>query len=523
MSRLRWLTAGESHGPALVATLEGLPAGVPITTEMVADHLARRRLGYGRGARMKFERDEITFLGGVRHGLSMGSPIAIMVGNTEWPKWEQVMAADPVDPEILADLARNAPLTRPRPGHADLAGMQKYGFDEARPILERASARETAARVALGAVARSYLKETAGIEIVSHVTELAAAKAPYGVYPTPADVEKLDADPVRCLDADASKAMVAEIDQAHKDGDTLGGVVEVLAYGVPVGLGSHVHWDRRLDARLAAALMGIQAIKGVEVGDGFDLARVPGSKAHDEIVSTDDGIRRTSGRSGGTEGGLTTGELLRVRAAMKPIATVPRALATIDVATGEATKAHHQRSDVCAVPAAGIVAEAMVALILADAVAEKFGGDSVPETRRNVQSTSTTCRSGDRPADRSGRSDGRGQVDGGRTARRAPRHRLPGHRRRHRGRAGPGDRGDLRGRGRAALPRARAGGRAHGARRARGRPRARRRLDPGRVDPLAPRPARGRLSVDGRGGSDQAHRPERRAPTARDQPAQAVA
>lgn len=377
---------GESHGPALVATLEGLPAGVPITTEMVADHLARRRLGYGRGARMKFERDEVTFLGGVRHGLSLGSPVAIMVGNTEWPKWEQVMSADPIDPEILAGLARNAPLTRPRPGHADLAGMQKYGFDEARPILERASARETAARVALGAVARSYLKETAGIEIVSHVVELASAKAPQGVYPTPADVEKLDADPVRCLDADASKAMVAEIDQAHKDGDTLGGVVEILAYGVPVGLGSHVHWDRKLDARLAGALMGIQAIKGVELGDGFELARVPGSKAHDEIVNSPEGIRRVSGRSGGTEGGLSTGELLRVRAAMKPIATVPRALQTVDVTTGEAAQAHHQRSDVSAVPAAGIVAEAMVALVLADAVAEKFGGDSVPETRRNVRS-----------------------------------------------------------------------------------------------------------------------------------------
>ncbi|MEV1024633.1 chorismate synthase [Streptomyces sp. NPDC050264] len=386
MSRLRWLTAGESHGPALVATLEGLPAGVPITTELVADHLARRRLGYGRGARMKFEQDEITFLGGVRHGLSLGSPVAVMVGNTEWPKWDQVMAADPVDPEILDGLARNAPLTRPRPGHADLAGMQKYGFDEARPILERASARETAARVALGAIARSYLKETAGIEIVSHVVELCSVKAPQGVYPTPADVDKLDADPLRCLDADASKAMVAEVDQAHKDGDTLGGVVEVLAYGVPVGLGSHVHWDRKLDARLAGALMGIQAIKGVEIGDGFDLARVPGSQAHDEIVNTPEGIRRVSGRAGGTEGGLSTGELLRVRAAMKPIATVPRALRTVDVATGEATQAHHQRSDVSAVPAAGIVAEAMVALVLADAVAEKFGGDSVPETRRNVQS-----------------------------------------------------------------------------------------------------------------------------------------
>jgi chorismate synthase len=382
---LRWLTAGESHGPALVATLEGLPAGVPVDTELVADHLARRRLGYGRGARMKFERDEVTFLGGVRHGRTLGSPVAVMIGNTEWPKWDKVMAADPVDPEELAALARNAPLTRPRPGHADLAGMQKYGFDEARPILERASARETAARVALGAVARSYLKETTGIEIVSHVVELGGARAPYGLIPAPGDVERLDADPVRCLDADASKAMVAVIDQAHTDGDTLGGVVEVVAHRVPVGLGSHVHWDRRLDSRLAGALMGIQAIKGVEVGDGFELARVPGSQAHDEIVSTPEGIRRATGRSGGTEGGLTTGEILRVRAAMKPIATVPRALATIDVTTGEEARAHHQRSDVCAVPAAGIVAEAMVALVLADAVAEKFGGDSVPETRRNVR------------------------------------------------------------------------------------------------------------------------------------------
>ncbi|WP_344561310.1 chorismate synthase [Streptomyces axinellae] len=385
MSRLRWLTAGESHGPALAATLEGLPSGVPVTTGMVADELARRRLGYGRGARMKFERDEVTFLGGVRHGETLGSPVAIMVGNTEWPKWEQVMAADPVDPGELAQLARNAPLTRPRPGHADLAGMQKYGFDEARPILERASARETAARVALGTVARSYLREVAGIEIVSHVVELGAAKAPYGSVPEPGDVTRLDEDPVRCLDPEASAAMVAQIDQAHKDGDTLGGVVEVVAHGVPVGLGSHVHWDRRLDSRLAGALMGIQAIKGVELGDGFGLARVPGSQAHDEIHATPEGIRRASGRSGGTEGGLSTGELLRVRAAMKPIATVPRALATVDVRTGEADKAHHQRSDVCAVPAAGIVAEAMVALVLADAVAEKFGGDSVAEARRNVR------------------------------------------------------------------------------------------------------------------------------------------
>ncbi|MGY1457005.1 chorismate synthase [Streptomyces sp. SS8] len=384
MSRLRWLTAGESHGPALVATLEGLPYGVPVTTEMVADELARRRLGYGRGARMKFERDEVTFLGGVRHGLTLGSPVAVMIGNTEWPKWEKVMAADPVDEAELAELARNAPLTRPRPGHADLAGMQKYGVGDARPILERASARETAARVALGTVARSYLRQTAGIEIVSHVVALGGAEAPAGVLPEPGDVARLDADPVRCLDPEASRAMVEVIDAAHKDGDTLGGVVEVVAHGVPVGLGSHVHWDRRLDARLAGALMGIQAIKGVEVGDGFELARVPGSKAHDEIVPTGEGVRRSSGRSGGTEGGLSTGEVLRVRAAMKPIATVPRALATVDVTTGEATRAHHQRSDVCAVPAAGIVAEAMVALVLADAVAEKFGGDSVAETRRNV-------------------------------------------------------------------------------------------------------------------------------------------
>ncbi|AXI78498.1 chorismate synthase [Peterkaempfera bronchialis] len=385
MSRLRWLTAGESHGPALVATLEGLPAGVPVTTAMVAEALARRRLGYGRGARMAFEQDQVDLLGGVRHGLTLGSPVAITVGNTEWPKWEQVMSADPVDPEALSGLGRSAPLTRPRPGHADLAGMQKYGFDEARPVLERASARETAARVALGAVARSYLRETARIEVVSHVVELGTARAPEGVLAVPADETRLDGDPVRCLDPDASRAMVQEIDRARSDGDTLGGVVEVLAYGLPPGLGSHVHWDRRLDARLAAALMGIQAIKGVEVGDGFALARTPGSSAHDEILPSPGGIRRASGRSGGTEGGLSTGEPLRVRAAMKPIATVPRALRTVDVATGEAARAHHQRSDVCAVPAAGIVAEAMVALVLADAVAEKFGGDSVGETRRNVR------------------------------------------------------------------------------------------------------------------------------------------
>jgi chorismate synthase len=383
---LRWLTAGESHGPALVAVLEGLPAGVSVTTDDVADALARRRLGYGRGARMKFERDEVTFLGGFRHGLSLGSPVAIQVANTEWPKWEQVMAADPVDPEVLADLARNAPLTRPRPGHADLAGMQKYGFDEARPVLERASARETAARVALGEVAVRFLRQAYGVTIVSHVVELGTVKAPYGSIPTIEDLQRLDADPVRCLDTDASKAMVAEIDAAQKAGDTLGGVVEVVVDGLPPGLGSYVHWDRRLDSKLAGALMGIQAIKGVELGDGFELARTPGSKAHDEIVSEDGVVRRTSGRSGGTEGGMSTGETLRVRAAMKPIATVPRALRTIDTVTGEAASAHHQRSDVCAVPAAGVVAEAMVALVLADVSIEKFGGDSVAETSRNHQS-----------------------------------------------------------------------------------------------------------------------------------------
>jgi chorismate synthase len=380
---LRWLTAGESHGPSLVAILEGLPAHVRVTTDDLADSLARRRLGYGRGARMKFEQDAIRVLGGVRHGETQGGPVAIEVGNTEWPKWEKVMSADPVDPVELEALARNAPLTRPRPGHADLVGMQKYSFDEARPILERASARETAARVALGAVATAFLEQALGARVVSHVVSIGTAKAPYGSVPTPDDVVRLDADPVRCLDADASKAMVAEIDQAHKDGDTLGGVVEVVVHGLPPGLGSHVHWDRRLDARLAGALMGIQAIKGVEVGDGFGLAADPGSQAHDEIVQTEDGIRRTSGRSGGTEGGMSTGEVLRVRAAMKPISTVPRALRTLDVATGQDAVAHHQRSDVCAVPAAGVVAEAMVALVLADAVLEKFGGDSVAETRRN--------------------------------------------------------------------------------------------------------------------------------------------
>jgi chorismate synthase len=383
---LRWLTAGESHGPALVAILEGLPAHVAVTSDDIADALARRRLGKGRGARMKFEQDQVTFLGGVRHGRTQGGPVAIEVANTEWPKWQTVMAADPVDPVELEGLARNEALTRPRPGHADLVGMQKYGFDEARPILERASARETAARVALGRVASAFLEQATGARVVSHVIELGGVRAPAGVVPGADDVGRLDEDEVRCFDPEASARMSEAIDQAHRDGDTLGGVVEVVVHGLPPGLGSHVHWDRRLDSRLAGALMGIQAIKGVEVGDGFELAATPGSLAHDEIVPTAEGLRRTSGRSGGTEGGMSTGEVLRVRAAMKPIATVPRALRTVDVATGEAAVAHHQRSDVCAVPAAGVVAEAMVALVLADAVLEKFGGDAVSETHRNVES-----------------------------------------------------------------------------------------------------------------------------------------
>jgi chorismate synthase len=385
---LRWLTAGESHGQALSAILEGLPAHVEITSEMIDADLRRRRLGYGRGARQNFEADLVTILGGVRHGQSQGGPIAIQVGNSEWPKWSKVMSADPVPEEELASLARNAPLTRPRPGHADLVGMQKYDFDDARPILERASARETAARVALGAVARAFLEQAVDVRIMSHVLSIGAVATPEdSPLPTYADREYVDGDPVRAFDAATSAAMVAEIDSAHSAGDTLGGVIEVLAFDLPPGLGSHVHWDRRLDARLAGAMMGIQAIKGVEIGDGFTTARRRGSVAHDEIEKDATGniVRRTD-RAGGTEGGMSNGEVLRVRAAMKPISTVPKALDTIDVATGEPAKAINQRSDVCAVPAAGIVAEAMVALVLADAVLEKFGGDSVAQTRRNYES-----------------------------------------------------------------------------------------------------------------------------------------
>ena len=384
---LRWLTAGESHGQALVGVLEGMPADVAITTADIARELQRRRLGVGRGARMKFEADEIRVIGGVRHGRTMGGPVAIEVGNSEWPKWVEVMSSDPVDAEVLDAQARNAPLTRPRPGHADLAGMQKYGFDESRPILERASARETAARVALGAVAKAFLHDVLGASVISHVVEIGTVAVPSGTpLPTPADLDAIDADPARCADPATAACMAEEVEAARRDGDTLGGIVEVLVDNLPPGLGSHVHWDRRLDSRLAGALMGIQAIKGVEVGDGFELARTRGSLAHDEILPDGPGrVRRASGRAGGTEGGMSTGELLRVRAAMKPIATVPRALRTVDVATGEEARANNQRSDVCAVPAAGVVAEAMVALVVADAVLEKFGGDSVTETRRNVE------------------------------------------------------------------------------------------------------------------------------------------
>ena len=385
---LRWLTAGESHGRALVAICEGVPAGVRVSTGDIAVALARRRAGYGRGARMKFEQDEVEITGGVRHGVTLGGPVAIRIANTEWPKWETVMSADPVDAAELAELARNAPLTRPRPGHADLAGMQKYGHGDARPVLERASARETASRVALGEVARRLLRQALGAEIISHVVAIGAVSVPDGVVPGPDDAARIDADLVRCADPKASAAMVEEIDAARKDGDTLGGVVEVVVHGLPPGLGSFTHWDRKLDARLAAALMSIQAIKGVEIGDGFTTARRRGSQAHDEIEAAQGaygGVHRRTNRAGGIEGGMSNGEVLRVRAAMKPISTVPRALDTVDTSTGEPAKAINQRSDATAVPAAGVVAEAMAALVIADAAAEKFGGDSVDELRRNAR------------------------------------------------------------------------------------------------------------------------------------------
>lgn len=359
-------------------------AGVEVTSDDIASQLARRRLGYGRGARMKFEADKVTLTGGVRHGRTMGGPVAIEVGNTEWPKWEQVMSADPVDEAVLADLARNSPLTRPRPGHADFSGMLKYGFDDARPVLERASARETAARVAIGTVARLFLKQAFGVDVVSHVISIGASDPYVGPPPAGDDLDAIDASPVRAFDKAAEESMIAEIEAAKKDGDTLGGVVEVVVHGLPVGLGSFVSGERKLDARLAAALMGIQAIKGVEIGDGFETARRRGSVAHDEIKPGPDGVLRSTNRAGGIEGGMTNGEPLRVRAAMKPISTVPRALATVDMTTGDEAVAIHQRSDVCAVPAAGVVAETMVALVVAQAALEKFGGDSLAETTSNV-------------------------------------------------------------------------------------------------------------------------------------------
>lgn len=367
-----------------MAVIEGMVAGVEVTSTELVDQLARRRLGYGRGARMAFERDAVTVLSGVRHGVTLGGPIAIEIGNTEWPKWETVMAADPVDVSELENSARNAPLTRPRPGHADYAGMLKYGFDDARPVLERASARETAARVAAGTVARAFLDQALGVQVLSHVTAIGVS-APYlGSPPRPEDLAAIDASPVRAFESEAEKSMIAEIEAAKKDGDTLGGVVEVVAWGLPIGLGSFTSGDNRLDSQLAAAVMGIQAIKGVEIGDGFETARRRGSGAHDEMYPGPDGVVRSTNRAGGLEGGMTNGQPLRVRAAMKPISTVPRALATVDMATGDEAVAIHQRSDVCAVPAAGVVAEAMVALVLARAALEKFGGDSLAETRRNI-------------------------------------------------------------------------------------------------------------------------------------------
>jgi len=385
---LRWQTAGESHGEALVAMIEGLPAGVRVTSDDVVDALARRRLGYGRGARMKFEQDKVRLLTGVRFGETLGSPVAIEIANTEWPKWTEVMSADPLDHDLPRE-GRNAPLSRPRPGHADLTGMRKYGFDDARPVLERSSARETASRVALGAVAARFLEQAFGIRTVSHVISIGGAgveDADDAALPTPDDVEALDASPVRTLDKAAEERMIARIDEIKSTADTVGGVIDVLAYGVPAGIGTYVESDRRLDAALASAVMGIQAIKGVEIGDGFLEAVRPGSQAHDEMVPGADGrITRLTNRAGGIEGGMSNGQPIRVRAAMKPIPSIPRALRTVDVTDGEAASAINQRSDTTAVPAASVVAEAMVRLILARYALDKFGGDSVAETRRNFE------------------------------------------------------------------------------------------------------------------------------------------
>lgn len=389
---LRWTTAGESHGQALISLVENLPAGLHVTRDDVASQLARRRLGYGRGARMKFEADEVTFLSGVRHGLTLGSPVSVMIGNTEWPKWTTIMSADPVDlsdEEVAKEMSsgRGAQLTRPRPGHADFSGMLKFQHEEARPILERASARETAARVAAATFARAVLREVCGVEVLSHVISIGASEPYTGPTPDFSDIDAIDESPVRAFDKAAEDSMIECIKSAKKSGDTLGGIVEVVVKGLPIGLGTHTSGEDRLDAQLASAVMSIQAIKGVEIGDGFEEARRPGSQAHDEMVRADSasGVDRLSNRAGGIEGGMSNGEDLIVRAAMKPISTVPRALQTVDMATGEAATGIHQRSDVVAVPAAGVVAEAMVALVLARAILRKFGGDSLEETKRNYE------------------------------------------------------------------------------------------------------------------------------------------
>jgi len=374
---LRFLTAGESHGPALVVVVEGLPAGLPVTIEEIAAELARRRLGFGRGPRMRFERDDVEFVGGVRHGATLGSPVSLVIHNTEWPKWEDEMSAAPG--------ATEKPLRQPRPGHADLVGMQKYGFDDARNVLERASARETAARVAAGALAKALL-DRLGATVLSHVVQLGPVRAAPEHRPGPDDLGAVDESQVRCFDASAEQAMITEIEAAAKDGDSLGGVVEVLGYGVPPGLGSHVHWDRRIDGLLAQALMSIQAMKAVEVGEGIDVAGRRGSEAHDEILWDHDagGYERGSDRAGGIEGGMTTGGLLAVRAAMKPLSTLNRpVLRTVDVETKAETVSFKERTDVTAVPASGVVAETMVALVLANEALRKFGGDSIGELVRN--------------------------------------------------------------------------------------------------------------------------------------------
>ncbi|MDU0967792.1 MAG: chorismate synthase [Actinomycetaceae bacterium] len=389
---MRWLSAGESHGQALVGILDGLPSGIHVTTDDVASALARRRLGYGRGARQKFEQDHVTLVAGVRHGVTTGAPLALIIDNSEWPKWDVVMSPDPVPPEALLvdagtgderEIARNKRLTCPRPGHADLAGMLAYDLDDARNVLERASARETAMRVGLGSVAKLFLQQVAGIQIVSHVTRIGDVTSA-AAQPAPADAQALDESPVRCLDEESSQAMIAAIDTARKNGDTLGGVVEVVAYGVPIGLGSHTQYDRRLDQALAGALMSIPSVKGVEVGDGFCQAQLPGSQAHDEILPGPQGFERASNHAGGIEGGMSSGAPLRVSCAFKPISTVPHALRTVDLATKEAATALHQRSDVCAVVPGAVVAEHQVALELARHLLDHVGGYSVAQVRDNL-------------------------------------------------------------------------------------------------------------------------------------------